>query len=146
MKRLFTTLLASCALLSAGAQLPLAGGSLTGSLESNSIYYLNDNMLGDREIPFGSNDYIKLAYYNGRWSAGLQGDAYLPALVGYDDVRGATKGDRTLALSHVFVSYRGDWFEATAGDFFEQFGSGLAYRSFEDRQLGMNNATQGTFL
>lgn len=143
MKRLFTTLLASCALLSAGAQLPLAGGSLTGSLESNSIYYLNDNMLGDREIPFGSNDYIKLAYYNGRWSAGLQGDAYLPALVGYDDVRGATKGDRTLALSHVFVSYRGDWFEATAGDFFEQFGSGLAYRSFEDRQLGMNNATQG---
>ena len=100
-------------------------------------------MLGDRQIPFGSNDYLKLAYYNGRWSAGLQGDAYLPAIVGYDDVRNATENNPAFAVSQVFVSYRGDWFEATAGDFFEQFGSGLVYRSFEDRQLGMNSATQG---
>lgn len=132
-----------CTIAVAGAQIPLAGGSLTGSLESNSIYYLNDKVLGDRQIPFGSNDYLKLAYYNGRWSAGLQGDAYLPAIIGYDDVRNATENNPAFAVSQVFVSYRGDWFEATAGDFFEQFGSGLVYRSFEDRQLGMNSATQG---
>lgn len=143
MKRLIFTLLALGTIASVSAQLPLAGGTITGSLESNSIYYLNDSALGDRQIPFGSNDYLKVAYYNGRWSAGLQGDAYLPALIGYDDVRNAGATDPTFALSQLFVSYRGDWFDVTAGDFFEQFGSGLVYRSFEDRQLGLNSATQG---
>ena len=146
MKRLIFSLLMLGCVASAGAQLPLAGGTLTGSLESNSIYYLNDKALGDRSIPFGSNDYLKLAYYNGRWSAGLQGDGYLPALVGYDDVRNAGGSDYTFALTQIFVNYRGNGWDATAGDFFEQFGSGLVYRSFEDRQLGMNNATQGVRL
>lgn len=143
MKRILTSLIAVCGVVAASAQLPVAGGSLTGSLESNSIYYLDDSVLGDKKIPFGSNDYLKLSYYNGRWSAGLQGDFYLPALYGYDDIRNAGAIDPTFALSQVFISYRGDNFEITAGDFFEQFGSGLAYRSFEDRQLGVNTATQG---
>lgn len=144
MKRLIITLLAMTTIATAGAQIRLGGGNLTGSLESNSIYYLDDAQLGDKEKAFGSNDYLKLAYYNGRWSAGLQGDAYLPVLTGYDDLENVGGDlDPMFALSQLFVSYRGDWFEATAGDFFEQFGSGLVYRSFEDRQLGMNTATQG---
>ena len=142
MKRLIITLLAIAAIAPVGAQVRLGGGNLTGSVESNSIYYLDDSKLGERTITFGSNDYLKLAYYNGGWSAGLQGDAYLPALVGYDDIRNLTP-ELTFALSQAFVSYRGGWFDVTAGDFFEQFGSGLAYRSFEDRQLGLNTATQG---
>lgn len=143
MKRLIITLLAIATIAPAAeAQIRLGGGNLTGSVESNSIYYLNDASLGDREIAFGSNDYLKLAYYNGGWSAGLQGDAYLPALVGYDDIRNIIS-DPTFVLSQAFVGYRGSWFDVTAGDFFEQFGSGLAYRSFEDRQLGLNTATQG---
>lgn len=132
-----------CCIAVAGAQIPLAGGTVTGALESNSIYYLNDEVLGSRAIPFGSNDYLKVAYNNGRWSAGLQGDMYLPALIGYDDIRNAGAIDPKFALSQIYLTYRGDNFEVTAGDFFEQFGSGLAFRSFEDRQLGLNSATQG---
>lgn len=143
MKRLIISLLALGSLATASAQIPLAGGTVTGALESNSIYYLDDAVLGSRQAPFGSNDYLKVSYTNGRWSAGLQGDMYLPALIGYDDIRNAGATDPTFALSQLFVSYRGDRFEVTAGDFFEQFGSGLVYRSFEDRQLGVNSATQG---
>jgi hypothetical protein len=146
MKRLIISLLALGAIATASAQIPLAGGTLTGSVESNSILYLDDAVLGNRQIPFGSNDYLKVLYTNGRWSAGLQGDAYLPALIGYDDIRNAGATDPTFALSQMFLTYRGDRFEVTAGDFFEQFGSGLAYRSFEDRQLGVNSATQGVRL
>ncbi len=142
MKRLIITLLAVVTVATLGAQVRIGNGNLTGSLESNSIYYMDDARLGDKQIPFGSNDYLKLAYYNGGWSAGLQGDAYLPALVGYDDIRNV-QPDPTFALSQLFVNYRGRWFDVTAGDFFEQFGSGLVYRSFEDRQLGLNTATQG---
>ncbi|MBR2400471.1 MAG: hypothetical protein IKB03_01765 [Tidjanibacter sp.] len=143
MKRLLTSLLALCSIATLGAQLPIVGGSLSGSVESNSIYYMNDSALGDAAIKFGSNDYVKLTYYNDNLTVGLQGDAYLPALIGYDDIRNAGATDPRFALSQIFVSYRGRNFEVTAGDFFEQFGSGLAYRSFEDRQLGLNSATQG---
>ena len=88
-----------CCIAVAGAQIPLAGGTVTGALESNSIYYLNDEVLGSRAIPFGSNDYLKVAYNNGRWSAGLQGDMYLPALIGYDDIRNAGAIDPKFALT-----------------------------------------------
>lgn len=142
MKRLIFTLLALATVATASAQVNLGGGTLTGSLESNSIYYMDDEQLGGRRIAFGSNDYLKLAYYNGRWSVGLQGDAYLPALVGYDDIRNINP-DPTFALTQIYANYRGNMFDATIGDFYEQFGSGLVYRSFEDRQLGLNTATQG---
>lgn len=132
-----------CSIALVSAQIPLAGGTLTGSVESNSILYLDDAVLGDKTIPFGSNDYVKVLYNNGRWSAGLQGDAYLPALNGYNDIRDAGGIDPTFALSQIFLTYRGSNFEVTAGDFFEQYGSGLALRSFEDRQLGVNSAMQG---
>ena len=57
MKRLIITLLAIAAIAPVGAQVRLGGGNLTGSVESNSIYYLDDSKLGERTITFGSNDF-----------------------------------------------------------------------------------------
>ena len=55
MKRLIISLLALATIATAGAQIRLGGGNLTGSLESNSIYYLNDShpQIGEREKAFG---------------------------------------------------------------------------------------------
>ena len=52
-------------------------GQLTGSLESNSIYYVEDTGLdaGSSVNPddhFGSNNYLKLDYSYGKFSAGIQ--------------------------------------------------------------------------
>lgn len=40
--------------------------------------------------------------------------------------------------------YRG--FDLTLGDFYEQFGSGLLFRAYEDRFLGLDNAVRGALL
>ena len=64
-------------------------GTLSGSLESNSIYYMHDAGLDpsssvNPDDRFGTNNYLKLDYMNGRFSAGLQMEGFLPALQGYD--------------------------------------------------------------
>lgn len=56
-------------------------GYVTGSFESNSNYYVKDSKTG-AEYPddhFGSNNYLKLDYYRGKFSAGIQAEGYLPA-------------------------------------------------------------------
>ena len=94
-------------------------GSVTGSLESNSIYYLEDAVIGSPEHPWGSNNYLKLDYAAGGFGAGLQAEWYPQALAGYPaELQGA-------GLTGLYLAWRGRLVEATAGSFFEQLGSGL---------------------
>ena len=46
-------------------------------------------------------------------------------------------------LANYFVSYNGKRLSVTAGNFYEQFGSGLILRAYEDRYLGLDNALLG---
>ncbi len=114
-------------------------GYLTGSFETTDHYYTKDtenkfNPSGDR---FGSNNYLKLDYYQGNFSAGLQMESYAPATIGYPAE--LTK----YALSNIYVNWKDENFQITAGSFYDQFGSGLLFRSWEDRLLGLNNALMG---
>ena len=114
-------------------------GYVTGSFESNTNWYSEDAKTS-ATVPdghFGSNNYLKLDYYNNKISAGIQMEAYAPVLVGYPSyLMGA-------ALTNYHISWTDEDFSITAGTFYEQFGSGLLFRSWEDRMLGLNNALLG---
>ncbi len=144
MKALYIALSAvgALAVIESQAQVKLGNGQLSGSFETSTIYYVDDKGL-DASIPedhFGSNNYLKLDYTNGRFSAGVQADAYLPALYGYDI---GIYGNKQFYLSSKYVSWQDRNYGFLVGDIFDQFGNGLIYRSFEDRQLGFNNAIEG---
>ena len=130
-----------CGILAAASMTLLAQekGYLTGSFETTDHVYVADE--GNKFTPdddrFGSNNYIKLDYYNGNFSAGLQLESYMPALIGYPDEL------NKYALSNMYVNWTDDAFQITAGTFYDQFGSGLLFRSWEDRLLGLNNAIMG---
>lgn len=143
MKRLFLILSASVA-MAAFADAQENKGYLTGSLETNNHYYMDDNAVGtsvdgDR---FASNDYLKLDYYNGNFSAGMQMEGYLPAIIGYN-TEAYPSVLSGFDLSNFYASWKDDSFSVTAGTFYDQFGSGLLFRSWEDRALGINNAVLG---
>ena len=124
----------------ANAQVQFGEGQISGSLESNSIYYMNDSKIGERpEDRFGSNNYLKLDYANGRFSAGVQANAFLPVLQGYEDLATGHK----FYLASKYVQWQDEKFELLVGDIFDQLGNGLVFRSFEDRQLGLNNSLEG---
>lgn len=121
-------------------------GNFFGGFESNSQWYLNDTHLKDEfnnptahpDQPLRSNNYLFLNYKYKNWSAGIQGEAYEEnALLNmnpkYDNANVAT----------YFIQFKNDKIDLTAGYFYEQFGSGLLFRSWEDRALGINNAIRG---
>ena len=136
MKRLILAAVLSAASLSLSAQ---EGGYITGSLESNDYQYVNDLASGAvaADDRFGSNNYLKLDYYNGKFSAGIQVEGYLPASVGYPSELSG------INLSNIYATWRDEDFSVTAGTFYDQFGSGLLFRSWEERSLGLNNAVTG---
>ena len=121
-------------------------GYLTGSLESVNHVYVEDEPNGfypsmqpnlkEGNI-FATNNYLKLDYYKDRLSAGMQMEGYFPTLVGYPIAQ------NKLFISNLYATWRDKSYSVTAGTFYEQFGSELLFRSWEDRTLGLNNAMLG---
>lgn len=115
--------------LAAAAQLPVLGGMLTGGLESDFAFYKGGG--------FGSNNYLKLDYVNGRLSAGLQMEYYPSPMLGY---AAELKG---FGVPGKYIAWTDETWSITLGDFYEQFGTGVILRSWEDRNLGWNNSIGG---
>jgi hypothetical protein len=126
-------------IVASSAAMAQDNGYLTGSFESNNHLYVNDpaNEFQSADDRFGSNNYLKFDYYKGAFSAGMQMEGYLPAQIGYPTEL------QKYALSNFYLNWRDDNFQVTAGTFYDQFGSGLLFRSWEDRLLGLNNAIMG---
>ena len=145
MKHRLTSLIFSCVsavCVVQAAETADEKGYVTGSFETNTNYYLEDQLTA-ATVPdgnFGSNNYLKVDYHNSRFTAGLQLENYAPALVGYSsELAGAE-------LTNFYVDWKDEDFSITAGSFYEQFGSGLLFRSWEDRAIGLNNAVMGARL
>lgn len=113
-------------------------------IESNNQYYLDDDKIKiedqEAEDRFRSNTYIKLDYFKKKWEFGTQIESYYPkAIINYSpDLKDVNIGT-------VYARYNDidNGVNITLGHFYEQFGSGLILRSWEDRALGVNNAIFG---
>ncbi len=114
-------------------------GSFSGNFEINNQYYMKDTIIGAKNVPekLLSNGFFNLNYVNGGVSAGIRYENYAQPLLGYDK-RLAGNG-----IPFRFARYAGDFIDVTAGNFYEQFGSGMVFRSYEDRQLGFDNSIDG---
>lgn len=116
-------------------------GYFFGGLESNSQWLLDDEKYDfpAPEDSFRANNYLQLNYSLGNFTAGLQYESYLPvAISGYSPTLDGLNG-----IGTYYLNYKNNDLDVTAGYFYEQFGSGLILRSWEDRQLGINNALKG---
>lgn len=138
MRKSMVWLLMFCALASRAQEKGLKS-TLKGSFESNTIVYVDDSRINSAapRNPVGSNNYLKLDYTLGRFSAGLQAEYYPHPLQGYQ------KELEGFGVPYKYLAWRDKRWSITVGDFYEQFGSGLALRSWEDRQLGVNNSLGG---
>ncbi len=115
------------------------GGHFGGSFETYTQFYHKDDKIGavlpqDR---IGSNNYLKIDYNYNQFSAGIQFEAYLPAIAGHPFLLNDGK------LINKYFKYTANKFSIQVGDFYEQFGSGLVFRAWENRQIGINNALEG---
>ncbi len=114
--------------------------NLSIGFESNSQYYLDDSKTGDftETNRFRSNNYLKIDYTLNHFYFGVQLESYEPkALLNYSPDLNKTD------LGLYYTGYKTEKLDITVGHFYDQFGSGLILRSWEDRQLGINNALKG---
>jgi len=83
------------------------------------------------------NGYGDIRYSVGKFNAGLRYEAYLPPLAGFDP---QYQGH---GIPYWFAEYAGDDLQVTAGHFYEQFGSGMILRSYQQWDLGYDNNLTG---
>ena len=118
-------------------------GRVYGGFESNIQRYLSyegDTEELDPEY-FRSNNYLQLNYEIKKFTFGIQAESYYKkALLNYYDGFDGTD------IALYFVNYKSKKFEATLGHFYEQYGSGMTMRAWEDRALGINTAIRGIQL
>lgn len=117
---------------------------LSVNLESNSQYYIDDSKVKlsetEKDQRLRSNNYLNISYKLNNFTAGAQLEAYEPkALLNYSPTLNKTN------LGTYFINYNNEkaGVDVTLGHFYEQFGSGLALRVWEDKQLGIANSLLG---
>ncbi len=116
------------------------GIKLHGSIQS-------DILLPEKDEAIGTGDYSEWALTNtyadlnltSKWvDAGVRLEYLEHPLPGFEpDFKG-------WGIPHFYAKLKaGKAVEATIGDFYEQFGSGLIFRTYEERSLGIDNAIRG---
>jgi hypothetical protein len=118
------------------------GGSVSGNIESQYQFLLNDTVISAIQPQEKSliNTYAFINYTNNGFKAGTRLELYAPRILGYPD-----RFDG-VGVGYRYVGYENDMLSVTVGNFYEQFGSGLIFRSYEDRNLGLDNAMDGLSL
>jgi len=117
----------------------LKNGTLSGNFQLNAQTYSPDSTIDAPKVneKMLTNAYANFIYTSENISAGLGYEAYLNPLLGYD------KRYTGSGVPYRFVNYHNENFSFTVGNFYEQFGSGLILRSYEEKNLGIDNSIDG---
>ena len=124
------------------AQNVLQNAQIHGDFQTDFQYYLPDSSIGADTVPekLLCNGYLNLMFTAGNFAAGVRYENYNNVMQGFDP---RYKGS---GIPYRFASYSHKDFEITVGNYYEQFGSGLLLRSYEERSLGIDNSLDGIRL
>lgn len=123
------------------AQSPISSdlGSVHGNFQFDGAYYQKDTLIGadpGGEV-FRYNSFGNINYSKGGFSAGARYENYNPPLIGF------LAGYKGSGIPYRFARYKHKDIDITVGNFYEQFGSGIIFRSYENRGLLYDNAMDG---
>lgn len=142
MKKLISFLSAGAALLfaqSGYSQLKNLPLGVSGNFQIDGAYYQKDTAIGadpGKEL-FRYNAFGNINLTLGDFSAGFRYESYNPPLLGY------LPGYKGSGIPYRFARYKHKDIDITVGNFYEQFGSGITLRAYENRGLLYDNALDG---
>lgn len=117
-------------------------GIISGNIQAIGQYYQEDTLINAAlpEHLYGFNGFANVNYQKGDFRAGIRYESYLNTLEGYPTTFNGT------GIGYRYMSWSGDGVGVTIGNFYDQFGSGMIFRAYEERQLGIDNALDGIRL
>lgn len=116
--------------------------SLHGSVQSDVLVPQEDNRIGTGTYKDDvlTNTYAELHLLNKYFQAGARFEYLDHPLPGFEnDFKG-------WGVPYMYLKGSYKWAELTLGDFYDQFGSGLILRTYEERSLGIDNSLRGARL
>lgn len=129
----------------------IAQGSFFGGLQMNNYFYIYDRDIIQSGIPQYENlksstdSWLNLNYTNNDFNldAGLRLDLYLNSNL---HTRTTAYSAQGLATFYIRKRIQAVNMEITGGYFYDQFGSGVVFRAYEDRSLGIDNSVLGVHI
>ncbi|MBO5699005.1 MAG: hypothetical protein J6R79_03270 [Bacteroidaceae bacterium] len=133
---------ALCAVsLSAYAQQDDSGVTVTGSIQSDMLVFPeNDAEIGTNygtNKDFLTNTYVNLNVQMKDFAVGGRFEYMENPLPGFE------KDFAGWGVPNMYMKYTDKLGDITLGDFYDQFGSGLILRAYEERALGIDNSIRG---
>ena len=138
---LLTTLLVLLGLNSYGQW-----GYFSGSLQTNTNFFIRDPKIGAYNMPqydnfkVGADAWMNLNYTNDQFGleAGVRIDFFYNSIL-----RVPTSPYTGAGLGNFFIKKKIKDFTFTGGYIYDQIGSGILYRAYEERTLAIDNALLG---
>lgn len=117
----------------------VSGGNVSGNFQFEGQLYQEDKSIGAEDFreKFGTNSFINLIYNSSNLEFGLRYEAYLPPMSGFDN---QYEGN---GIPYRYARYKSNLLDITVGNFYEQFGSGIIFRSYEEKTIGIDNSIDG---
>lgn len=122
-------------------------GFFSGSLEANSNFFIADEKIGAANTPqydhqlFGADAWLNLAYQKNGYNLGIRFDLFNNSLL-----PNPTQSYSAQGIGRWYISKSLDKLSITVGHIYDQIGSGIIFRSFEQRPLFIDNALVGVRL
>lgn len=114
-------------------------GAFSARIQAEAQYCFRDSA-GDTSGYTGrflSNTYVDGAYNSRMVSAGIRFEMFEAPLPGFEP---ALEG---WGIPHLYLTLKTTKIAVTAGDFYEQLGSGVILRAYQERPLGIDNPIRG---
>jgi len=117
-------------------------GNIQGDFNFSAQSYSEDPSINAEKVNESMlmNAYSNIRFNKGNFTAGVRFESYLNVLQGFDS---RFNGN---GIPYRFAQYNVNGLDITAGNFYEQFGNGLIFRSYEEKTLGIDNVMDGVRL
>ncbi len=123
------------------------GATISGAIQLNANVFLRDTAINAYLQPqyqhqfFGGENWLNLNYSYQGFNAGIRYDMYLNS-----NLRNPSASYTNQGIGRWFVKKSFDKFTAEVGYLYDQIGSGIIYRAYEQRPLFIDNSLQGASL
>ncbi|MCY7329653.1 MAG: DUF6029 family protein [Saprospiraceae bacterium] len=145
MKHLFPLFFCTILLVS-GAQAQNTS-RISGNLQSNGNFFIRDSASGAAGTPqydyqkFGAESWLNLNYSNWGFDVGVRFDVF-----NNSNLLNPTGSYTDEGIGRWYVRKKIDKFDLAGGYLYDQIGSGIIFRAFEERALAIDNALYGIRL
>lgn len=133
--------------LSYGQENQNTGGQISGSLESNGNFFIRDSLIGAANTPqydrqlFGADAWLNLAYSNWGFDFGLRFDVF-----NNSNLLNPQGSYTDQGIGRWYIKKKVNKLGISVGFLYDQIGSGIIFRAYESRPLGIDNALYGIRL